>query len=68
MKSALNEATKGKTTIVIAHRLSTVMEADRIVVIQSGRIVEQGAPDDLLAQDDGAFRSLFETQFARGTG
>ena len=66
VKSALNEATKGRTTIVIAHRLSTVMEADRIVVIHSGRVVEQGSPRELLDRDEGAFRNLFETQFAHG--
>ncbi len=67
VKSALAKATKGRTTIVIAHRLSTIMEADRIVVIQSGSVIEEGTPADLLDQDAGAFRSLFDTQFKPNT-
>jgi ATP-binding cassette subfamily B protein/subfamily B ATP-binding cassette protein MsbA len=53
----------GKTTLIIAHRLSTVRRADSIVVLESGRIIEQGSFTDLMRQD-GAFASLYRTQFA----
>ena len=53
----------GKTTLIIAHRLSTVRRADSIVVLESGRIIERGSFSDLMRQD-GAFASLYRTQFA----
>ena len=50
---------RGETTIlIIAHRLSTVRMADRIVVLREGRLVESGTWDDLAAQERGAFRQL----------
>lgn len=52
---------KGRTSIVIAHRLSTVVNADRIVVIEHGQIVEQGTREELLAQD-GLFSRLYRLQ------
>ncbi|MFK7876284.1 MAG: ABC transporter ATP-binding protein [Paracoccaceae bacterium] len=63
VKNALRRVSEGRTTIVIAHRLSTVMEADQIFVIQDGQIAEQGDPQTLLERDEGAFRNLFEHQF-----
>jgi ATP-binding cassette subfamily B protein len=62
VQEALHRLTRGRTTIVIAHRLSTVLEADRICVINEGRLVEQGTTDELLAQD-GLFRTLYDQQF-----
>jgi ATP-binding cassette subfamily B protein/subfamily B ATP-binding cassette protein MsbA len=53
----------GKTTLIIAHRLSTVRRADMIVVLEGGRITEQGSFSDLMRQQ-GAFASLYRTQFA----
>ena len=53
----LDELSQGRTTLTIAHRLSTVRAADRIVVLEHGRVVESGAPDDLLAAG-GAFSRL----------
>ncbi len=53
----------GRTTLVVAHRLSTIQRADRILVFEDGRIVEQGRHDVLLKQD-GLYARLFRTQFA----
>jgi len=52
----------GRTTLVIAHRLSTVQNADVIVVLDGGRIVEQGTHASLLAQQ-GLYAALYQTQF-----
>jgi ATP-binding cassette subfamily B protein len=61
IQAALSEAMQGRTTIVIAHRLSTVASMDRIVVMAAGRIVEQGAPAELLALG-GAYAALWRRQ------
>jgi len=53
---------RGRTTFVIAHRLATVQRADRIVVLDRGRIVEQGSHLDLLRRQ-GLYRELFDLQF-----
>ncbi len=58
----LNELTKGRTTFIIAHRLSTVRRADLIVVLRNGEIVEQGSFETLV-QGSGPFASLYRTQF-----
>jgi ATP-binding cassette subfamily B protein len=49
VQAALDEASRGRTTITIAHRLSTVRDADLIAVLSGGRVVEQGTHDELLA-------------------
>ena len=61
---ALRTALAGRTSVVIAHRLSTVREADQILVVAGGRIVERGTHDDLLATD-GLYADLYRTQFER---
>ncbi len=63
IQQALERLMEGRTTIVIAHRLSTVRRADKIVVLQNGKIVEQGTHDELIAQG-GLYRYLNRVQVA----
>jgi subfamily B ATP-binding cassette protein MsbA len=62
VQSALENLMRGRTTFVIAHRLSTVRNADRILVLQGGRIVEDGRHEDLLARG-GVYGRLYQLQF-----
>ncbi|MSQ00824.1 MAG: ATP-binding cassette domain-containing protein [Myxococcales bacterium] len=63
VQEALDRLMAGRTTLVIAHRLSTVKNADRVVVVQRGRVVESGSHEQLIAAN-GAYRRLVEHQFA----
>ncbi|MBT5897786.1 MAG: ATP-binding cassette domain-containing protein [Rhodospirillaceae bacterium] len=63
VQAALDALKAGRTTLVIAHRLSTVMSADRIYVLDNGRIVESGNHDSLLAEG-GSYAHLYKLQFA----
>jgi len=63
IQQALAEAMRNRTCFVIAHRLSTVKNAHRIVVLDAGRIVEEGSHEALMARD-GVYRRIYETQFA----
>lgn len=62
IQEAMERLMRGRTAIVIAHRLSTVRTLDRILVFEGGRIVEDGSHADLLAREGGSYRSLFERQ------
>jgi ATP-binding cassette subfamily C protein len=66
VQQALAEALAGRTSIVIAHRLSTVRSADTILVVEDGRIVERGTHERLLARG-GRYAELYETQFGSQT-
>ena len=62
VQQALTLALRGRTSLVIAHRLSTVLNADQILVIEAGQVVERGTHEDLLAAD-GLYAELYYTQF-----
>jgi len=64
VQRALKAALAGRTSLVIAHRLSTVRDADQILVLSGGRIVERGRHDELLT-DGGVYAELYRTQFRR---
>lgn len=65
VQKALEELSKGRTTLVIAHRLSTVRDADKIVVMEAGRVVDEGTHDALMARG-GLYASLHQLQFKTG--
>ncbi|MBQ7202483.1 MAG: ABC transporter ATP-binding protein [Eubacterium sp.] len=62
IQQALDVLCKGRTTLVVAHRLSTIRNADTIAVVTDGRIAEQGTHDELI-EKDGIYRELYELQF-----
>jgi len=62
IQDALRTLMKGKTTIVIAHRLSTIREMDRIIVIEKGKIIEDGVHDELKNKKDGLYKKLWDLQ------
>ena len=61
IQASFDELAKGRTTIIIAHRLSTVRDADRIVVIEGGKIMETGTHEELLSAG-GRYANLYNTQ------
>ena len=63
IKNATNKITKGKTSIIIAHRLSTVESADKIIYMENGKILEYGNHKELLNIPKGKFKKLYEEQF-----
>jgi subfamily B ATP-binding cassette protein MsbA len=63
IQTATEKITQGRTSIVIAHRLATIKKADKILVMEAGKIVETGTHKELLKRQDGYYRKLYEVQF-----
>ena len=63
VQEALDKLMIGRTSFVIAHRLATIRKADKIIVIEKGAVVEVGKHDELIAIDNGLYRSLSRLQF-----
>ena len=63
IQEATDKITKGRTSIVIAHRLATVKKADKILVMDAGKIVEMGRHEELLKKENGYYKNLYEVQF-----
>ncbi|MBS7231412.1 ABC transporter ATP-binding protein [Flavobacterium psychroterrae] len=64
IQRATETITKGRTSIIIAHRLATIVNADKIVVMDKGLIVEQGTHQELLNKVDGYYKNLYDSQFS----
>ncbi len=62
IQEAISALSKGKTTIMIAHRLSTLRDADKLIVIEHGRVAESGTHEELLAKNDGIYQKLYTLQ------
>jgi subfamily B ATP-binding cassette protein MsbA len=65
IQDATEKITKDRTSIVIAHRLATVQNADQIIVMDAGKIVEKGTHQELLKLENGYYRNLYEVQFLK---
>ncbi|WP_299246757.1 ABC transporter ATP-binding protein [uncultured Aquimarina sp.] len=64
IQDATDKITEGRTSIVIAHRLATIKNADKIIVMDSGKIVEEGNHNELLEVENGYYKNLYDVQFA----
>ncbi len=67
IQNATDKITEGRTSIIIAHRLATVKNADKIIVMDKGQIIETGTHIDLLSNPDGYYKKLYEAQFEADT-
>ena len=67
IQNATAKITQGRTSIIIAHRLATIMNADTIIVMDKGLIVEKGTHTDLLKNENGYYKKLYDAQFATET-
>lgn len=65
IQNATYKITKGRTSIVIAHRLATIKKADKIIVMDAGQIMEQGSHEELLQIKNGYYKNLYEVQFLK---
>ena len=64
IQEALNSLKDGRTTIVVAHRLSTIKNADEILVVFKGKIIEKGSHEELIKVDNGVYKNLYNSQFS----
>jgi ABC-type multidrug transport system fused ATPase/permease subunit len=64
IQKATETITQNRTSIVIAHRLATIINADKIIVMDKGRIVEEGKHQELVNKTDGYYKKLYDSQFA----
>lgn len=65
IQNATDKITRGRTSIVIAHRLATIKKADKIIVMDAGKIMEQGTHEELLQIENGYYKNLYEVQFLK---
>ena len=65
IQQATEQITKGKTSIIIAHRLATIKKANRIVVMDQGEIIEVGSHKELIEKEGGAYQKLHQLQFSQ---
>ena len=63
IQRATNKLSEGRTSIIIAHRLVTIKNADRIIVLEDGKLMESGSHDELLRIPSGHYRNLYDAQF-----
>ncbi len=66
IQAALRRVLRNRTAFIVAHRLSTIRDAHRILLIRAGRIIESGGHDELMARPDGAYRALYHRHVAKG--
>lgn len=64
IQKAMERITKGRTSIIIAHRLATIVNADKIIVMDKGQIVEEGTHQELINRTQGYYKNLYDSQFA----
>ena len=65
IQDATDKITKGRTSIIIAHRLATIQQADKIIVMDAGEIVEIGTHKSLIKKKEGYYKNLYEVQFLK---
>ena len=65
IQNAIDQITKNRTSIIIAHRLSTIMKADNIIVMDKGKIVESGTHRELVINEDGHYKKLYDAQLKK---